>query len=233
VPNTDATVVKGVEYLRSLLVSASGAFAAEFGANTDSNAWAVQGLDACGIDPQGAAFTTPAGKTPIDFLISQQLPSGAFKYLPSETTANEYASQDAVRALAAGGFVAPPPKPKRAKQWLAEKQFSTSASTPGLLTLIVDSGSAPLAACAVKVAPAATKAKLAAVLTAAEASSSPAGCVSSFGPSTGKGSITQINGLPGSPGATAWQLSIDGGSPKQAKGSTAIHLGDTIYLQLG
>jgi hypothetical protein len=231
VPNSDPSVVKGVEYLKSLLVSSSGAFAGEFGANTDSNAWAVQGLHACAIDPQGAAFTTPAGKTPIDFLISQQLAGDGFKYLPSETTANEYAGQDAVRALAGGGFVVAPPKPKQAKQWLYEKQFSTSASTAGLLTLIVDSGTAPLVACAVKIAPQATKAKLVAVLAAAETSSTPAGCVSSFAPASGKGAITQVNGLP-NPSGSGWQLGIDGGAEKPAKGSTAIHLGDTIYLRL-
>jgi hypothetical protein len=231
VPSTDPTVAKGVEYLKSLLVSTSGAFAAEFGSNTDSNAWGVQGLNACQIDPQGAAFTTPAGKTPIDFLISQQLPGGSFKYLPSETKANEYSSQDAVRALAGAGFTPSPPKAKKAPQWLAEKQFSTSASAPDLLTLIVDSGGPTLAACAVTIAPQAAKTRLVDVLEAAETASSPAGCVSGFAPSSGKGAIAQIDGQPVTSGES-WDVSVDGSIAKQAKGSSAIHVGDTIYLRL-
>jgi hypothetical protein len=231
VPSTDPAVAKGEEYLKSLLLSASGAFAAEFGANTDSNAWGVQGLNACHIDPQGAAFTTPDGKTPIDFLVSQQFPGGSFRYLPSETKANEYASQDAVRALAGAGFTAPPPKAKKAPQWLYEKQFSTSASAPGLLTLILDSSGSALAACAVTIAPQASKTKLVDVLDAAESASTPAGCVSDFAPSSGKGAITQIDGRPATSGES-WQVSVDGGAAKQAKGSSAIHVGDTIYLRL-
>ena len=232
VPSSDASVVKGEEYLKSLLTPATGAFAAEFGANTDSNAWAVQGLNACAIDAQGAAFTTSAGKTPIDFLLSQQLAGGAFKYLPSQASANEYSSQDAVRALAGGGFDPAPPKAKKAKQWIGEKDFDTSASSPGQLALVIDDGVTPASACAVKLAPQAVKTKLGAVLEAAEAASSPAGCVTSFGAVKGKGAITQIDGAP-SPAAARWQLSIDGKTEKAAKASAAIALGDTIYLRLG
>ncbi|HEX4482341.1 MAG TPA: hypothetical protein VH081_01020 [Solirubrobacteraceae bacterium] len=231
VPSSDASVVKGEEYLRSLLTPATGAFAAEFGANTDSNAWAVQGLNACAIDAQGAAFTTSAGKTPIDFLLSQQLAGGAFKYLPSQTGANEYASQDAVRALAGAGFDPSPPKAKKARQWVGEKDFDTSPGLDGLLTLVIDDGTA-VDACEVKIAPAAVKTKLGAVLEAAETTSSPAGCVTSFAAVKGKGAITQIDGAP-SPAAAQWQLSIDGKTEKAAKASAAIALGDTIYLRLG
>ena len=95
--------------------SSSGAFESEFGVNTDSNAWAVDGLKACGIDPQAAEFTgaAPAKKTPLNFLISQQVGGGGFRYGTSGSTAEEYASQDAVRALGSGGFTATPPKPSK------------------------------------------------------------------------------------------------------------------------
>jgi hypothetical protein len=231
VPASDPAIVKGREYLESLLVSSTGALSAEFGANTDSNAWAVQGLNACAINPQGPEFTSAAGKTPIDFLISQQLPGGAFKYLPSQTTANEYSSQDAVRALAGGGFTPAPPKPTGAPQWQAEKSFSTSKGIDGLLTLIIDNGSTALDVCAVKIAPEAHQAKLVEVLEAAETASTPSACVTAFTPATGKGAITSINGVPATP-EPKWGISIDGGAEKQAKGTTAIQLGDTIYLRL-
>lgn len=231
VASTDPTIVKATEYLASLLVSSTGALSAEFGANTDSNAWAVQGLDACGINPQGPEFTSPAGKTPIDFLISQQLSDGAFRYQPGESSANEYSSQDAVRALAGGGFTAAPPKAKGAPRWEYEKDFDTSASVSGLVTLIVNDGTSALDVCAVKISPQATKAKLFKVLEAAESQATPVGCVTAFSPSSGKGAITSIDGQPTSPSAT-WELSIDDGPEKPAKATSAIHLGDTIYLRL-
>jgi hypothetical protein len=229
VPASDPAIVKGTEYLRSLLVPSSGAIAPSFGANTDSDAWAVQGLNTCGIDPQGAQFTTTAGRTPIDFLIAEQLAGGSFRYQPGDTAANELASQDAVRALAGGGFNPQPPKGKKIKQWVGEKSFDPSPSVHALLTLVIDDGAGTLDPCAVPIAPGAAKAKLGQVLEAAEAESSPAGCVTSFSAVKGRGAITQING---SSEPAAWTASIDGGAAKAAKAGTAVHLGDTIYLHL-
>ncbi|HEX4482340.1 MAG TPA: prenyltransferase/squalene oxidase repeat-containing protein [Solirubrobacteraceae bacterium] len=216
-------------FLKSLLVNASGAFESPFGANTDSTAWAVEGLKACGIDPQ-SEFTTSAGRTPVDFLISQQLKAGSFKYLASEKTANEYASQDAVRALAGAGFTATPPEPSEGlERWFAETSFSSSATVQSIVTLVVESGASPLSPCAVEIAPAASATTLGAVLEAAKSAATPSGCAASFS-SEGSGAITQINGYPTSPGAR-WHVSIDGASEAQAKSSTAIHLGDTIYVR--
>jgi hypothetical protein len=231
VANTDPSVVKGEEYLESILTPSTGAFSVSFGANTDSNAWAVQGLNACAINPQGPQFTTTAGKTPIDFLIAQQLASGAFTDAASESTANVNSSQDAVRALAGGGFDPQPPKAKKAKQWLAEANFDTSPGVDGLLALVIDNGSSAVQACEVKIAPEATKTKLEKVLEAAETASSPAGCVTSFVAVKGKGAITQVNGAP-QPAEARWQISIDGGAEKTAKATSSIALGDTIYLHL-
>ena len=61
-------------------------------------------------------------------LIAQQLESGAFKYLPSESSANQYSSQDAVRALAGGGFTAEPPKPSSGEKWFAATEWGTGAT---------------------------------------------------------------------------------------------------------
>jgi hypothetical protein len=226
--NTSEPILKAKAYLKSLLVTATGAFGSEFGANTDSNAWAIEGLNACAIDPQ-SEFTTSEGKTPIDFLISQQLKAGSFKYLPSETKANEYASQDAVRALAKGGFTATPPEPTEGlERWFAESSFSTSATVQGQLTLVIENGSSALEACDVKLAPTATTTTLGAVLEAAKTAATPASCVSSFAAEVG-GALDQVNGFPTTPEAH-WKVAIDGGGEAQAKTSTAIHLGDTIYL---
>jgi hypothetical protein len=229
VANTDAAIVKAKAYLVGLLESSTGAFGSEFGANTDSSSWAVQGLNACGINPQGAEFTTAAGKTPIDFLISQQLASGAFRYQSSGTVANQYSSQDAVRALAGAGFTAAPPTPKAGERWAAATSFATGASESDPLALIIEYGGT-LKVCSVSVAPKATTTTLATVLETAKAGSTPSGCVSGLQPTTGTGAITQVNGYP-EPKAAAWSVSIDGAAAVQAKRATAIHVGDTIYLK--
>ena len=50
----------GLEFLHGGLEE-SGAIAAPFGSNVDTNAWAISGLNACGIDPQSPQWTTTAG----------------------------------------------------------------------------------------------------------------------------------------------------------------------------
>jgi hypothetical protein len=229
VANTDPTIVKAKSYLKAALVASTGAFNAPFGVNTDSNAWGVQGLDACKTSPQESGFTTSMGKTPIDFLISEQVSGGGFKFEPSESTANGYSSQDAVRALSGAGFTAAPPLPKSGPRWVFESSFSAGVNSP--LTLIVDNGTAALEVCSISIAPPKSATTLAAVLEAAQAGSSPAGCVTSFLPASGTGAITQVDGSP-SPAAAKWNVRIDGGKVNQAKRSTPIHLGDTISLQL-
>jgi hypothetical protein len=232
VPNTDATIVAAKGFLVADLkaeASGSGAFATEFGPNTDSNAWAVQGLDACGIPTQGAEFTTAKGKTPIDFLISQQLAGGGFKIEPAETTANLYSSQDAVRALAGAGFAVAPRPAKRAPRWVFETKFAVGK--PALLALVINDGASPPRACAVAITPVAATTTLAKVLEAAETASTPAKCVTEFTPGTGSAAITSIDGLPKPPEAK-WNVSVDGGAEALAKRSRKIHVGDTIYLRL-
>jgi hypothetical protein len=232
VAKTDAAIVAAKSYLVSIFAPETGAFASEFGVNTNSNAWVVAGLKACGIDPQGAEFTGsgPKFNTPLNFLISQQLGSGAFRYLTSGSTANLYASQDAIRALASGGFTAAPPAPKSGPQWKGVTEFPTGAAETAELALIVDDGVSALKVCSVSLAPKATTTTLAAVLNAAVAGTTPAGCVSGFPPASGEGAITQVNGYPAAP-AEKWDVAIDGGAKVQARRSTPITVGDTIYLR--
>jgi hypothetical protein len=232
VANTDEAIVNAKKYLTSVFVSSSGAFKSEFGVNTDTTAWAVQGLKACGVDPQAAEFTgpAPAKKTPLDFLISQQVTGGGFRYSTSGSTPNQYASQNAVRALGSGGFTATPPVPASGPQWKGVTEFATGESETGSLALIVDDGVSALKVCSVSVAPKATTTTLAAVLDAAVKGTTPSGCLSGYLPASGEGAITQVNGFPASP-AEKWNVIIDGGGKAQAKRTTTIHVGDTIYLK--
>jgi hypothetical protein len=232
VKSSEETIVKAKNYLISKFVKASGAFESEFGVNTSSNAWAVDGLKACGIDPQGTGFigSKPKENTPINFLISQQVSGGGFRYLTSGSSAESYASQDAVRALGSGGFTATPPTPKSGPQWKGVTEFATGEAETTSLALIVNDGSSPLKICSVSLAPKATTTTLATVLNAAVAGTTPASCVTGFLPASGEGGITQINGFPASP-AERWKISIDGAANETAKRNTTIHVGDTIYLK--
>jgi len=232
VGKTDGAIVDAKNYLVSIFDPVTGAFESEFGINTNSNAWVVDGLKACGIDPQGAEFTGsgPKFNTPLNFLISQQLGSGAFRYLTSGSSANLYATQDAIRALGSGGFTAAPPTPKSGPQWTGVTEFATGAAETAQLALIVDDSVSALEVCSVSLAPKATTTTLAAVLNAAVAATTPAGCVSGFLPGSGEGAITQVNGYPAVPAAD-WNVSIDGAAEVQAERSTQIKVGDTIYLR--
>jgi hypothetical protein len=236
VPNTATTITKAKAYLVSIFESKTGAFKSEFGNNTDSNAWAVDGLKACKIDPQGSEFTgaAPAKKTPLNYLISQQIASGTsaggFKY-STASTAEEYASQDAIRALGSGSFTAVPPVPKSGEQWHGVKSFGTVAGETDSLALVIEKGSEPLKVCSVTVNPEATTIPLSKVLDAAVAGGSkPSSCVTSYLPSSGTGAITQVNGGPSTPEAR-WKVGIDGGALATAERGTTIHVGDTIYLK--
>lgn len=229
-PSGNEAVKKGIAYLKSNLVNASGAFNSEFGVNTDANAWAVSGLQACGVEPQEAGFTTVEKKTSIDFLISQQLSGGGFRYLTTGSSVSEYSSQDAVRALAGAGFTATPPVPAEGlEQWYAASNFSTSKTVKSPLALIVNNGTGTLKVCSVSVAPEASTTTLEVVVKAAEAASTPAACVTSHASESGTKAITQINAYPSTP-APEWDVSINGGVQEQAKMTKVIHLGDTIYL---
>jgi hypothetical protein len=230
--SNDEAIVDAKAYLVSKFVKASGAFESEFGVNTNATAWAVDGLKACGIDPQGAEFTgtAPLKKTPLNFLISQQQSGGGFRYGTTGSTVNLYASQDAIRALGSGGFTAAPPKPAEGEQWNGVTQFATGAGETTSLALIVDDGVSALKVCSVSLAPEATTTTLATVLNAAVAGTTPAECVTGFLPAGGEGAITQINGYPAVP-AAEWSVSIDGGAEEPATRITQIEVGDTIYLK--
>ncbi|MER7417293.1 hypothetical protein ABT346_10980 [Micromonospora peucetia] len=231
VPNTDTDVVQAKNFLKSKLANTTGAFNSMFGSNTNSNGWAVSGLNACGIANQGADFTTTAGKTPIDFLRAQQVSGGGFRYLPSDTSPSGYASVDAVRALGSGGFITAPPTPTTAgaPRWVATSGFTSG--TPAKLTVVIDNGTV-VKPCAVTLTPTGTTTTLGSVLTAAQSAASPAGCVTSVAPGSGSGTITAVNGLANTTTNT-WKVSRDGGSPTAASRGATVTIGDVIYLRYG
>ncbi|MFJ3539911.1 hypothetical protein ACIPQA_31155 [Streptomyces sp. NPDC090109] len=233
VPNTDTDVVQAKNFLKGKLVSSSGAFNSLYGVNTSSNGWAVSGLNACGINPQSADFTTVPGKTPIDFLLANQYnPGGGFKYKPADTTPSAYSSIDALRGVVGGGFTAAPPTPVTpgAPKWVAQSSFTAGTATK--LALTVDDGAGNLKVCSVSFTPTGTTTTLGDVLGAATTGPTPAGCVTSVTPASGTGTITAVNGKANS-GSQTWKVSVDGSAFAGATRDKVINVGDTIALRWG
>ncbi|MFF7849566.1 hypothetical protein ACFZDF_18635 [Streptomyces sp. NPDC007910] len=233
VPNTDTDVVQAKNFLKGKLVSSSGAFNSLYGVNTSSNGWAVSGLNACGINPQSADFTTVPGKTPIDFLLANQYnPGGGFKYKPADTTPSAYSSIDALRGVVGGGFTAAPPTPVTpgAPKWVAQSSFTAGTATK--LALTVDDGAGNLKVCSVSFTPTGTTTTLGDVLGAATTAAAPAGCVTSVTPASGTGTITAVNGKANS-GSQTWKVSVDGSAFASATRDKVINVGDTIALRWG
>nr|WP_223183745.1 MULTISPECIES: hypothetical protein [unclassified Streptomyces] len=233
VPNTDTDIVQAKAFLKDKLVDGTGAFNSLYGVNTSSNGWGISGLEACGIDPQSTDFTTPSGKTPVDFLLANQYkPAGGFKYKPTDTGASAYASLDALRAVAGGGFTSAPPVPvtSGATRWVAQSSFASGTATR--LALTVDDGAGGLKVCSVSFTPTGTTTTLGAVLDAAVTAGAPAGCVTGLTPSSGTGTITTVNGKANS-GSGTWKASVDGSAFTAATREKSIGVGDTIALRWG
>ncbi|EGE41241.1 hypothetical protein GTY83_09280 [Streptomyces sp. SID4928] len=233
VPSTDTDVVQAKNFLKGKLVAASGAFNSLYGVNTSSNGWGIAGLNACGINPQSADFTTVPGKTPVDFLIANQYnPAGGFKYKPADTVPSAYSSIDALRAVAGGGFTTAPPVPVTpgAPQWVAQPAFTAGTATK--LALTVDDGAGNLKVCSVAFTPTGTTTTLGDVLAAATSAATPSGCVTSVTPASGTGTITAVNGKANS-GSNTWKVSVDGSAFAGALREKTINVGDTIALRWG
>jgi len=222
VPAYDPAVSAALAYLRGRLVSGTGGIEYLWGSpNSDTNAWVVSGLTACGIDPQSAEWTA-GGKTPIDFLLSLQVQAGAgaggFGY-EDTSAASLYSTQDALRAIAGGVFTAEP-------QSLREPPTVTAGtSTPHLLAIELAPGNVRMCKVTAPVG-----ASLTSVLSAAQASSHPSGCVTSF--TVAGGEVSSIDGFAPESQDEGWLLRLDRGSAALA-GEQSVGFGDVISLRLG
>jgi hypothetical protein len=230
VPAYDPSVASALAYLQGRLVEATGAIHSDFGDNSDTTAWAVSGLNACGIDPQSPAWTTAMDKTPIDHLLSLQVAAGpeagGFGYENTDE-ANLYSTQDALRAISGGAFV--PPAPAREDSSLPRVRPAPSVADGTSVPHVLVVGRSPgnVRICKVT-APAG--AALTQVLAAAKAHSDPAGCVTSF--SVEGGEIASIDGAAPANEDEAWLLRLDRGHEAIA-GEQPVGFGDLISLRLG
>lgn len=230
VPADDPALVEALAYLKDKQDEASGGFSSDFfGVNADTTAWAVNGLRECGIDPQGPEWTTSAGKTPLDYLLSLQKADGSFRWQASETDAdpdNLFATQDAVTGLVGDGFGSEPAERDDPAQPRFRPAPDVADGTTVPLTLVIDHGSAqPGAERACKVE-APLGASVAEVL--GSGVTTPAYCAADAQIEAGR--LESVNGV-GSPGGTAWQASVDGGAASEQL-SAPVALGSVVSLAL-
>lgn len=219
----DPAVRGGVNFLKSTL-NADGAFDGGF-PNVSSNAWAVSGLNKCGIDPQGTDYTSSAGNTPIDYIVSQQNADGGFfsAYSGDPGTpidSDTYSTQDALRPLAGEAFSAEPPA--RVDPALSRKRTvpAVADGTTVPVALAVDNGARGITFCRVNVP---NGASLATLLANANTSSTPGGCATG-GEFTG-GQVSKLNGQTGT-----WAYSTNGDAEEIAAGQ-AVRFGDFVALR--
>jgi hypothetical protein len=230
---SDPAVANAIDWLETKQDDSNGGIVSSFfGANADSTAWVVNGLRQCGVDPQGPEWTTTTGKTPLDFLLTLQLPSGAIAWTPGDTFENLYATQDAVTALVGDGFGATPPEREDPADPAVRPAPAVAEGTPVPLTLVLDHGTdRPGAerACSVTAPVGATVAE---VLEAATVSTTPAYCVTLL-KLAGSGADERVVGMNGVTAATnaKWEASVDGGAAKQQL-TDLVGLGSTVVVQL-
>lgn len=229
-PAYDPAISAALAYLQDQLVDATGAIEYPFGDNSDTTAWVISGLSACGIDPQSPQWTTPSGKTPIDHLLSLQLQSGpeagGFGY--SDTTAaNLYSTQDALRAIAGGVFTAAPPARIDPSLPSVRPAPDVANGTPVPHVLAIQLAPGNVRMCKVTTP---VGAPLTQVLAAAKSGAVPAGCVTSF--ALADGQVAAINGFAPENQDEGWLLRLDRGSESVA-GGQPVGFGDVISLRLG
>lgn len=109
----DRTVKRAVAYLRGVQRPSGGTPLTPGSApNTQSTAWAMQGLLSVGINPKG--FRAGGDKSAHEFLTAMQTPDGHFRYSAGNDKTPTWVTAQALVAAAGKWFpvAAPPRKPK-------------------------------------------------------------------------------------------------------------------------
>lgn len=214
-PTSSPAVAKGIAFLESQR-SANGQIG-----NVDSTSWALDGMGACGVK-RGSVGWTAGDEHTIEWLLSAQLSEGAW---PSGSTANYYATQDALRALAIPGFFAEPPARLNPDEPARRPPLTVASGTEVPVVLSINAGFGQIQLCSTT---APSEATLPEVLAAAQAKSTPAGCVSQF--EMGAEGLTSLNGATAKLGG-GWKLSLNDGA-EHAAASQKIGFGEVIGLRL-
>ena len=229
----DPDLDQAIALLHTLQDPATGGFVAPpesfgIGVNTDTTSWVTSGLIQCGIDPQGPAWTTAQGKTPLDYLVSLQRPDGHFDWT-AEFAGGPFETFDSVRPLGGIGFSTEPPARLDGVSPAVRPAPAVPAGTAVPITLAIDHGPGAddVRMCRIDVE---TGSDLEEVLDDAAAASTPAGCVEGFQTQIG-GDGTRLVSLNGVAETAdyGWRVRIDGSAPAAAV-SEPIGFGDLLFL---
>ncbi|HST43484.1 MAG TPA: prenyltransferase/squalene oxidase repeat-containing protein, partial [Conexibacter sp.] len=209
-------VAGGLAFLRSRR-SPNGAIG-----NVNSTSWALSGLGQCGIR-RGTPAWTAADETTVDWLLAAQTTGGpdAGAWAVG-SVANDYATSDALRALAAGAFVIEPPARAAAGDPRVRPAPAVADGTVVPVALVIDAGSGSPRLCGTRAPVGAT---VGAVLDAAQIASEPAGCVTTV--TRADGIVERIDGAAGG----GWRASLDGGA-ESAAGPQPVGFGQIVSLRL-
>lgn len=152
---------------------------------------------------------------------------GSFRYLPSQNTANYYANQDALRAIAGGAFSSEPPlrQTTSAARWRTAPAVAAGTETAHVLT--VDDGFSAPRVCRV-VAP--VGATLDAFLQAARNTATPAGCLTDY--AFDGGQLVGVNGAQTDIPEGGWRVQRDGRVAAAATQATTVGFGENVSLSL-
>ncbi|MET0305579.1 MAG: prenyltransferase/squalene oxidase repeat-containing protein [Solirubrobacterales bacterium] len=229
----DADLDEAIALLHTLQDPATGGFIAPpeafgIGVNTDTTSWVTSGLIQCGIDPQGAEWTTSQGKTPLDYLVSMQRPDGHFDWT-GEFAGGAFETYSSVRPLAGEAFSAAPPARLDGISPAVRPAANVADGTPVPITLVIDHGPGAddVRMCRVDVE---SGSSLGAVLADAETMSVPAGCVASFSGGEGPGGLVSLNGVAETTDYE-WRTAVNGSAATAGSGD-AIGFGDLVFLEL-
>ena len=135
-PLTSTAIISAVDFLRDAQGGDGGFVPSWLGeSNTNSTAWAVQGLLAAGEDPLGTAWTTVTGSQPISYLLGMQLPEGAFAWKDLQEGPDLLATQQSIPALLGKPFplLSREVALRRAVEWIGAQQLA-DGSFPGFGT---------------------------------------------------------------------------------------------------
>jgi hypothetical protein len=230
----DPDLDEALALLHGLQDPATGGFVAPpeafgIGVNSDTTSWVVSGLIECGIDPQGAGWTTAQGKTPLDYLVSLQRPDGHFDWT-DEFAGGAFETYSAVRPLGGVGFSSPAPPRLDGVSPAVRPAAPPADGTPVPVTLVVDHGpgAEDVRMCRVDVA---TGADLDELLSDAETASVPAGCVDEF-ETEGSGAGARLASLDGVAEIAdyGWRVAVDGSTPN-AELARPVGFGDLLFLR--